>query len=88
MLEAIAERVSWEAVAGVVAAVWALWRARKVHKALEEWGQFQRAVADARSEASPAGKAFTQNEVEVIVEQGTDVLRALSPIFGRAFGRK
>lgn len=88
MLEAITARVSWEAVAGVVGAGLVLWRARKVYKALEEWGQFQRVVADARSESSPAGKAFTQNEVEMIVEQGTDVLRALSPIFGRAFGRK
>ena len=85
MLEAM---LSWKAGAGVVGAAWALWRARKVHKALEEWGQFQRAVSDARSESSPGGKTFTQNEVEMIVEQGTDVLKALSPIFARMFGKQ
>lgn len=88
MIETIMAKLTWETGAAIVGGAWALWRARKVHKALQEWGEFQKVVRDARSESSPGGKTFTQEEVERIVDEGGDVLKSLAPIFGRIFAAK
>ena len=87
-MEVLGVMLGWKTTAGLVGAAWVAWRGRKVHKALAEWRELRTAIVDARSESSPGGKSFTQEEVEKIVDEGAQALRALAPIYGKVFGKK
>ena len=80
--------LGWQAVAGVAGAVWAAWRTKKVASAAKRVRKLYAAVVEARSESSPGGRQFTQEEVETVMEEFARTVIELSPWIARLIGVK
>jgi len=80
MVEIFGLALTWKMALGGAVALLAAIKAKRLHNAIKEWRDVYNAVESARSESSPNGRNWSQGEVEKLVEQSFQAVKATAPL--------
>ena len=71
------------AVAGVGGIVWGFWKKKQLANFIKETFQFIMKLREVRDEKSAGGSKITPEELDEVLKEGEEALKAATPMFSR-----